>query len=108
MMNDLHALLAILAGVVLVLLLAADLVSRHPPVSTALLATLVGLAMGPGGAGFFAPPSCDPRLTLEVLESAAWVTLAISLMSIALELPQGYPRRDWRSLATMIGLVMPL
>ena len=42
------------------------------------------------------------------MEQAARLTIAISLMGIALRLPSGYPFSRWRSLAVMLGPVMVL
>jgi sodium/hydrogen antiporter len=43
-----------------------------------------------------------------ILEQATRLTLAISLMGVALRLPERFPFRSWRSLAVLLGLVMPL
>jgi sodium/hydrogen antiporter len=43
-----------------------------------------------------------------ILEQATRLTLAISLMGVALRLPERFPCRSWRSLAVLLGLVMPL
>ena len=43
-----------------------------------------------------------------ILEVAALVTLAIALMGVALRLPVGYISSNWRLLAVLLGILMPL
>jgi NhaP-type Na+/H+ or K+/H+ antiporter len=43
-----------------------------------------------------------------LIEEAARLTLAIGLMGVALRIPKGYVPRHWKSLAVVLGLVMPL
>jgi sodium/hydrogen antiporter len=43
-----------------------------------------------------------------ILEEAALVTLGIALVGVALRLPVGYSRRNWRLLLVLLGIVMPL
>lgn len=43
-----------------------------------------------------------------LLEQVARFTIAIQVMSVALRLPRAYVTRHWRSLAMVLGVVMPL
>jgi predicted PurR-regulated permease PerM len=66
----------------------------------------VGLIAGPGvfrGVGAHAPGPTAP-----VLEEAARLTLALSLMQAAFRLPGGYLTRAWRPLTAVLAVGMPL
>ncbi len=96
--------LAVVGGLVVGLgLLSRALQAR--PVSTPLVAFLAGMALGPHG---FAVSDPEPAFAAEILEQAARVVLAIGVMGIALGLPAGYLRRNAKSLAVLLGAVMPL
>lgn len=43
-----------------------------------------------------------------ILEQGARLAIAIQLMALALRIPRRYPLQQWRILATLLGLVMPL
>ncbi len=70
-----------------------------------MVALLVGVLLGPAAFGLLDAASWGSQET--ILEQATRLTLAISLMGVALRLPEGFPFRSWRSLAVLLGLVMP-
>ncbi len=43
-----------------------------------------------------------------ILEQGARLAIAIQLMAVALRIPRQYPFKQWRILAVLLGLVMPL
>jgi sodium/hydrogen antiporter len=71
-----------------------------------MLALAVGVLLGPALFGVLDPARWGRQEI--ILEQAARLTLAVALMGIALRLPAGYPLSRWRSMAVMLGLVMPL
>ncbi len=104
-MSELNIALAAVGGSVLVLGLLSGLI-RRSILSEPLVALLVGVLLGPTILGLLDPAGWGSQET--ILEQAARLTLAISLMGVALRLPEGEPFRGWRSLAVLLGLVMPL
>lgn len=104
-MSELNVALAVVGGLVLVLGLLSGLL-RRSLLSEPLVALLVGVTLGPAAFGLLDLLNWGHQET--ILEQAARLTLAIGLMGVALRLPKGYPFRRWRSLAVLLGLVMPL
>ncbi|MEX1081138.1 MAG: cation:proton antiporter, partial [Halofilum sp. (in: g-proteobacteria)] len=98
------ALFVVGAAVVAIALL--DRPIERSPLSAPLLMLLLGIALGPFGLDVLNPERWgDPY---RILEETARLTLAISIMGIALRLPADFLRRQWRSLALLLGLGMPL
>jgi len=65
------------------------------------------LLLGPVALGLVNPSGWGlPKEHL--LEQTARFTLAIGLMGVALQVPQNYFFRNWRPLAILLGLVMPI
>ena len=84
--------------------LVSDLLKRMN-LSAPLLAMLLGVIAGPAVLDIVDPADWGNRQA--ILETAARLTLAISVMSAAQRLPKGYlstRRRDW---GVMLGIVMP-
>jgi sodium/hydrogen antiporter len=104
-LSELNVALTAVGGLVLVLGLLSALI-RRSILSEPLVALLAGVLLGPAALGLLDPASWGSRET--ILEQAARLTLAISLMGVALRLPKREPLRGWRSLAVLLGLVMPL
>lgn len=102
---DLNLALTIVGGLVLLVgLLSAPI--KRSLLSAPLVALTVGVLVGPAGLGLLDLAAWGKQET--ILEQAARLTVAISLMSVALRLPAGYPFKSWRSLAVMLGPVMAL
>jgi sodium/hydrogen antiporter len=74
--------------------------------STPMLALAVGILLGPEVTGLLVISKWGNEQT--ILEQAAQLTLAISLMGIALRLPRRYPLTQWRPLAILLGPLMVL
>jgi NhaP-type Na+/H+ or K+/H+ antiporter len=104
-LSELNTALAAVGALVLALGLLSKPV-RRSFLSEPLLALLLGVLLGPVALGLLEPTGWGSRETL--LEEASRLTLAISLMGVALRLPKREPLRHWRALAVLLGLVMPL
>jgi NhaP-type Na+/H+ or K+/H+ antiporter len=104
-MNELNVALLTIGGLVLVIGLFSDPLKRSL-LSLPMIALLAGILLGPAVFGLLDVASWGKQEV--ILEQAARLTLAISLMGVALRLPKGDPFRRWRSLAVLLGLVMPL
>ncbi len=72
--------------------------------SEAPLATLVGIAFGPLGAGVLDPQKSgwEDDITQEVTR----LIVGVQVFAVGVELPKAYLSRHWRSVAMMIGPVM--
>lgn len=105
-MSDLFAILAAIAGLLLVLGMLAGFVKEVAPFSEPLLALLAGVLIGPAVFGIFDLARLGDQEV--ILEGAALVTLAVALMGVALRLPTGFIARNWRLLALLLGILMPL
>ena len=104
-MSALNITLFMVGAVVLAVgLLSAPI--KRSFLSVPLVALLAGVLLGPAVFGVVDPREWGDQ-TL-ILEQAARLTVAISLMEIALRLPKGYPFGNWRSLLVLLGPVMVL
>ena len=103
--DALNIALVTVGSVVLVVGLLSNPI-RRSPVSTPMLALLAGVLLGPAVSGLLDPAGWGSRTT--ILEQATRLTLAVSLMGVALRLPEAFPLQRWRTLAVLLGLVMPL
>ncbi len=104
-MGALNVALLTIGGLVLLVGLFSNPIKRSL-LSAPIVALLVGVLLGPAVFGVLDPAEWGSQET--ILEQAARLTIAISLMGIALRLPSGYPLSRWRSLAVMLGPVMVL
>jgi len=104
-MHEFNILTAALGGLVLFLALGSDRLAASPLPPT-LLALLLGILFGPRVFGLIQLPAADEMAV--VLEGAARLTLGIGLVGVALRIPPDYPRREWRAMALLLGLGMPL
>lgn len=94
-----------LVGVLALTLAAGGGWLDRVPLSGPLLALLVGIVVGPDVLDLLGVPPADE---IQVLHTASRLTLAVSLMAVALRLPVVtlYERR--RQLLVLLGVVMPL
>ena len=104
-MSELNVALTAVGGLVLVIGLLSGSI-RRSLLSEPLVALLAGILLGPAALGLLDPAGWGSQET--ILEQAARLTLAISLMGVALRLPTREPFCGWRSLAVLLGLIMPL
>ena len=103
-MSTLNIALLTIGGLVLVIGLLSDPLKRSL-LSLPMIWLLAGVLLGPGVSGLLDVAKWGDEHV--ILEQAARVTLAISLMGVALRLPKWDPFRRWRSLLVLLGLVMP-
>ncbi len=96
--------LVTVGALVLALGLLSNVIQRAP-ISTPILALLAGVLVGPTAFGLLDPARWGDQQT--ILEETTRLTLAISLMGVALRLPEKFSLRSWRTLAVLLGLVMP-
>ena len=102
-MEDFNLILLMIGALILVLGLISGLLKRLG-IPAPFLAMLIGAATGPTWLNIFQP---DKWLSPELLiEEAARITLGITLVRIALRLPEGFVRENWRPLALLLGLGM--
>jgi sodium/hydrogen antiporter len=105
-MNEVDLALVIIGGLVLALGLFSNTLKRRTFLTEPLVALLIGIILGPAVLDVLDPARWgDEKI---ILEEAARLTLAIGLMAVALRLPPGYLFGHWKSLAVVLGLIMPL
>ena len=80
---------------------------RHAWLSDPILAIALGVLAGPAVLGLLRPDAWTVE-PLKVLEQAARLTIALSLMRIGVTLPRGYVWRRWRLLGATLSLGMLL
>ncbi len=99
---SLNIALAIFGGLTLLFSLTAGLMKRRAyPVSEPMLATLVGVLIGPLVLGVLDLSAWgDPYV---ILETIARLTTAVSVLGVALRLPDGYFSTHGRAMATVLG-----
>lgn len=98
--------LLIATGALAVAVVAVSRLIRTLPVSEALVAVLVGVALGPQLTGALdVEPLTDEW---KHLHEASRLLLALSVMAVALRYPSAAVRRQWRPVALLLLVVMPL
>jgi sodium/hydrogen antiporter len=105
-LNALYVSLAAVGGLLLLLGMLGGLLKERTFVSEPLIALLAGVLIGPAALGLL--DLVDLGNQALILEEAALVTLGVALVGVALRLPVGYSRRNWRLLFVLLGIVMPL
>jgi sodium/hydrogen antiporter len=105
-LNALYVSLAAVGGLLLLLGMLGGLLKERTPVSEPLIALLAGVLIGPAALGLLDLADLGDQAL--ILEEAALVTLGVALVGVALRLPVGYSRRNWRLLFVLLGIVMPL
>lgn len=90
----------------MVLGLLTGVINHVSFLSEPILALLAGVLLGPAAFGLLDLANLGTQEA--ILRQAALLTLGIALMGTALRLPAGFSRSNWRSLAVLLGLVMPL
>lgn len=98
--------LLIATGVLAVVVVAVSRLIRTVPLSEALLALLIGIALGPevSGALDVLPLTEESKH----LHEASRLLLAVSVMAVALRYPSEAVLRQWRPVGLLLLVVMPL
>ena len=89
-------------GALGILMVLGSRAIRHLPVSEALIALVVGVALGPEGLAV-----ADPRDGTTLLHAASELIMAVALLAIALRFPWGTVWRERRPLLWLLLLGMP-
>lgn len=97
--STLNLVLVAVGGLVLGLGIVSDWLKRHG-ISDRLVALAVGVALGPIGVGVLDPTHWGDQFL--IIEEVARLTLGIGLMGVALRIPWGFMRREWRSVLTVV------
>lgn len=105
-MHEFYVALIVVGGLVLALGIFSSPIKNRSPLSVPLLALLVGVVLGPAGFDVLDPARWGNQDV--IVEEAARLTLAVGLMAIALRLPPRHFVDQWRPMAVLLGLVMPL
>lgn len=104
-MSELYIAITVVGVSVLLLALVSRPIERTP-LAPPLLMMLIGIGLSPVGLDLLSPARWgDPDL---ILEEAGRITLAIAVMGISLRLPRGFIRKEWKTLAILLGVLMPL
>jgi sodium/hydrogen antiporter len=104
--TDLYIAVATIGGLVLLIGLFSNFLKSRTFLTPPLLSLVAGVALGPAALGALDPARWGAVDRL--LEEGARLSLAIGLMALALRLPPGYVLQHRRTLAVMLGLVLPL
>src|SRR5215217_7845045 len=105
-LRELYVSLAAVGGLLLLLGVVGGLLKERTPISEPLIALLAGVLIGPAALGLLDLAKLGNE-TL-ILEEAALVTLGVALVGVALRLPVGYAKGNWRLLVVLLGILMPL
>ncbi len=105
-MDAFNIMLSVMGGLLLLLGLTSGLVKNRTVLSEPLIALLVGIVVGPAVLDLLNLAHWGNTHT--ILEQAARLTMAVAVMGVALRLPHGALRRNWKSLALLLGVMMPL
>lgn len=104
--NEINLALLTLGALVLGLGVFAGIIKERLFLSDPLIALLVGILLSPPVLGWIDLAHWgNPE---GILEQGARLAIAIQVMGVALRLPRKYPFQHWRTLAALLGLVMPL
>lgn len=103
-MDPLNTALAVLGLLTLLLGVSSGIIKTRLSVSEPTLATVFGFLVGPVCLGWFDPSGWGGLTTLR---EVARLTLAVTVVGVAMRLPDGYFRKHALTLALLLGTVMP-
>jgi NhaP-type Na+/H+ or K+/H+ antiporter len=99
-----HLLYLILSIFLILYALFSQFIRNRLHLSEPPLATLVGIAFGPRGAGLFDPKSWGWEDN--VTQEASRIIVGVQVFAVGVELPRKYFKRHWKSVAILLGPVM--
>lgn len=105
-MHELSIMLLLVGVLIVSLGLLSGRIEQHLYFSGSLIALATGVVLGPRVLNWLDPAHWGD--TRALLEGAARLTIGVTLMDVALRLPQKYARRYWRTLAIFYVAVTPL
>ena len=103
-LTDAHFTYLLLSAFLIIFSLFSHLIRNTLHLSEPPLATLIGIAFGPKGAGLLDP--IDWGWQDNTTQEATRVIVGIQVFAVGIELPRGYLGRHWRSVAVLLGPVM--
>lgn len=106
-MHSVNLILAIIGGSVILIAAASNVIKSRTPFSEPLIALTCGTLVGPAFLNLLDPNDWSEDVSQIVQEVARFV-LAVGLMDVAIRLPQNYFQKHWRSVMSMLMIVMPL
>lgn len=106
-MTEFNIAIAVVGTTILVLGLLSNYFRQQWWASDPLIALIIGILVGPAVLGVVNTETWV-FTSEELLEQLSRLTLAVGLMGVALRLPNRYVLRNWRSLAVLLGGVMPV
>jgi sodium/hydrogen antiporter len=104
-MNNPDFIILALGALILVLGLPSRLLARSP-LPPELAALGIGVLLGPAALNVVNVEAMGDRP--HIIETLARLALGVGLVGVALRVPREYPRREWREIAVLILLGMPL
>jgi len=104
--SEINIALVTIGGLVIVLGLFSGFLKERFFLSDPIVALLIGVLLSPSVLGLI--DLAHWGKPEGILEQGARLALAIQVMGVALRLPKAYPFKQWRILAVLLGLVMPL
>ncbi len=105
-MNDPNVILVVIMGAILLSGLISALIKERFLPSVPILMLILGIIIGPQGFELLSLGPLNEQYT--IIEAVCRITLAISLMGVALRIPRSFIPKNWKSLAVILLAVMPL
>lgn len=102
-LNDPNLILVLVMGAILAAGLLSSLIKESLSPSIPLLMLIFGIIIGPLGFN-----AINISTNYQLVEEATRITLAISLMGVALRIPRTFIPENWKSIAVVLLLIMPL
>lgn len=102
-MKDVNIALAV-AGLLVLVAGAFTQMLRRIWFTGPMVAVLVGIGVGPRGLDWLKPHEWGHQYM--IFEQAVRLTLAVSLMAVALRIPRGYMLQRWKPLLLLLGPIM--
>ncbi|KAJ3142458.1 hypothetical protein HDU90_004732 [Geranomyces variabilis] len=103
--NDVHALTAVIGGFILFFGFISLIIKERLYLSESLVATLIGIAIGPVGLGLLQPKKWNSEVHKVTLAFTEFV-IAIQVMAAAIALPRRFWKEQWVNMCLLFGPVM--
>ena len=105
-MNDLNLILVLVMGGIIVVGLISNFIKESLLPSAPLLMVIFGIIIGPNGFDFINISHFGSQYL--IMEQASIITLAISLMGVALRIPTNFLKKNFKAIAVILLIIMPL
>lgn len=102
--DDFNTICGTIGGLIILYGLVSFVVKEHLYLSEATIATAIGIAFGPHGAGWIEPATFGN--IDDITRNFARLVLGFRLFLTGVQLPQKYLRVEWKSLSMLLGPVM--